>query len=211
MRGQLIVFEGADGSGTTSVSKAVCKALAEEGHTVRWQCEPTYSPIGALIRNMLRGEAAPTCDTAMMHLFMADRLDHLDKVIIPETDRGITVICDRFDVSTLVYQSVSALGIGVAKARMEAMYSAMRQDGLYVPDLVFLLDTDVEIMAERREHRGESEEIYETNEFQKKVVDLYRWWYSEDFYRGKKVRIDASQSLGDVIHACLRLLDFGYG
>src|SRR5215208_5930139 len=88
-RGRFIVVEGVDGSGSTTHTKLLAKALRKRGHKVHITCEPTTGPIGALIRQVLQkritmpGESGPRslAWSTMALLFAADRLDHLDSEI----------------------------------------------------------------------------------------------------------------------------------
>src|SRR5262245_48963099 len=115
-RGRFIVIEGVDGSGSTTHTKLLSKALKKRGFRVHITCEPTTGPIGALIRQVLQkritspGEAGPQSLgwSTMALLFAADRLDHLDSEVIPSLRTGEWVISDRYDLSSLAYQSLTA-------------------------------------------------------------------------------------------------------
>lgn len=104
-----IVFEGIDGAGTTTHSKALVERLNERGIPATWTCEPTKTPIGVFIRELFErkhGDQLPTWRT-MALLFQSDREQHcLDIAKLRETH---VVVCDRFILSTLVYQPLQAL------------------------------------------------------------------------------------------------------
>src|SRR5262245_58804737 len=115
-RGRFIVVEGVDGSGSTTHTRLLAKALRKRGHRVHTNCEPTTGPVGGLIRQVLQkritipGESGPKSLgwSTMALLFAADRLDHLDSEITPALRKGEWVISDRYDLSSLAYQSLTA-------------------------------------------------------------------------------------------------------
>jgi len=80
------------------------------------------------------GPMDPYAETA---LYLADRADHVSRVIRPALERGAIVICDRFADSTIVYQGYARR---LGETRVEEM-SRWAARGL-VPDLVFVLDLD---------------------------------------------------------------------
>lgn len=95
-----VVFEGLDGSGT-STQLAIIGAWLGCFTTF----EPTNGPIGALIREKLR-EGGFSNET-MALLFAADRKEHLEKEIEPRLARGEVVLCDRYVMSSLAYQTAA--------------------------------------------------------------------------------------------------------
>lgn len=104
-----IVFEGIDGAGTTTHSKALVERLQAREVPVVWTCEPTKTPIGLFIRELFErkhGDQLPTWRT-MTLLFQADREQHC-KEIAKLRDTHV-VVCDRFMLSTLVYQPLQGL------------------------------------------------------------------------------------------------------
>ncbi len=51
-----IVFEGLDGSGLTTHSRALEEWLQRQGYSVIWQDEPTPGVIGHLIREIMQSD-----------------------------------------------------------------------------------------------------------------------------------------------------------
>ena len=83
-----IVFEGLDGSGTSTQLTLIGDWLG-----CYTTSEPSNSSVGKFIRESLKtGELSPT---TMALLFAADRKEHLEKEIEPRLVRGEIVICDR--------------------------------------------------------------------------------------------------------------------
>ena len=137
--GHFIVIEGIDGSGTTTQCSILADRLTEKGLPVHTTREPSDGPIGVLIRQVLTGRvvvsgrqgARPFNWATMATLFAADRLDHLEAEVIPNLTDGVTVICDRYDHSSVAYQTVSGGGgedISELGARAQPTRQASRPD-----------------------------------------------------------------------------------
>src|SRR5690242_1367991 len=106
-----IVLEGIDGSGTTTQAARLAQTLQARGARVHATREPSTGPVGRLLRQALTGtlvaDERPVqldfCTLAL--LFAADRMDHVRREIEPALARGEVVISDRYDLSSLIYQS----------------------------------------------------------------------------------------------------------
>jgi dTMP kinase len=204
-RGRFIVVEGIDGAGSTTHSKRLSKVLRRRGDDVRLTCEPTAGPIGGLIRQVLQrrlfvpdatGPRAFAWST-MALLFAADRLDHLDSMIVPALRESATVISDRYDLSSLAYQSVTAPGgQDVVPWIRELNKRALR------PDLTIVIDGPAEVAAERRGSRGGSEELFENMEIQRRLAGVYA--RAEELIPGDRV-VHVS-GIGEVDEVGQRLL-----
>ena len=104
-KGKFIVFEGIDGSGKSTQIKLLYKYLTSKGVPCYTTFEPTDSPFGSLIRQCLSGRIE-TDDKTIAGLFVADRLDHLYNAkcgLIEKINSGITVLCDRYYLSSYAY------------------------------------------------------------------------------------------------------------
>jgi dTMP kinase len=175
--GRFIVLEGIDGAGTTTQTARLVERLRAEAPKtpVRATREPSDGPIGSLVRQVLTGRIvspggrAPGW-TTMALLFAADRMDHVESEIEPILSQGGVVVSDRYDASSLAYQSVSS-GRGGAQAVgwiRELNKHALR------PDLTIVIDLPSDLAAIRREVRGEAAQLYEQNEVQRALAEFYR-------------------------------------
>lgn len=203
IEGHFIVVEGIDGSGTTTQSAMLAEALRADGLPAHITREPSDGPVGVLIRQILTGRVvtpsshgarAPGWST-MATLFAADRLDHLEAEIIPNLADGVTVVCDRFDHSSVAYQTVSSGGgAEVSSWVLELNRQARR------PDLTLVLDVDPEVAAARRGLRSDVPELYEVGEMQ---AELARFYAKIDslFPNDTIVHVDANRSADDVATA----------
>jgi dTMP kinase len=106
----LVVFEGLDGSGKSRQVRRAASILRDAGHRVCLTGEPTGfkndkrpTAMGQLARSVLAGAAKVEDFRAFQLLNAADRLEHVATTIVPAWDRGEIVVCDRYDLSTLLY------------------------------------------------------------------------------------------------------------
>jgi len=197
--GRFIVLEGIDGAGTTTQTQRLVERLrADTKLPIKVTREPSDGPIGALVRQILTGRIispggrAPGWAT-MALLFAADRMDHVESEIEPFLGQGGIVVSDRYDASSLAYQSVSS-GRGGEKA-----VEWIRQLNRHAlrPDLTIVIDLQSDLAAARREVRGEPAQLYEQNEVQRALAEFYR-----DLARhmpdDKVVLVDGNGSIDDV-------------
>ena len=96
MKGLFISFEGNDGSGKSSVIKAVHKELIEQGYDVILSREPGGSKIAEKIREIiLDKDNLGMDDWTEALLYAASRREHLQKTVIPALEKGQIILCDR--------------------------------------------------------------------------------------------------------------------
>lgn len=174
--GVFLVLEGIDGSGTTTQAALLAEALRARGHEVVLTREPTSRAIGSLLRAALQhrltlpsGEPATLPPTSLALLFAADRLDHLAHVVEPALDRGAIVISDRFDLSSLVYQSATDPEGVKALEWLRSINGRARR-----PDLTIVVDVPAGVAEERRQRRGGEAELFEQRALQERLAESYR-------------------------------------
>jgi dTMP kinase len=162
MQGTFIVLEGPDGAGTTYHAEALAKALKARGREVLLTAEPTNGTIGNFIRRSLK-EGATLSPLALQLLFTADRAEHVESVIIPALDRGMTVISDRYIPSTLIYGEA----LDLPKEKLEIMNKKFIQ-----PDDLFLLLPPYDVLRDRIARR-DARDAFESDALQRKVYAGY--------------------------------------
>lgn len=173
--GHLVVLEGIDGSGTTTQAARLAERLRSERTAVRVTHEPSDGPVGTLVRQVLTGRVvvpggrAPGWAT-MALLFAADRMDHVESEIEPFVASGGVVISDRYDASSLAYQSVSS---GSESKEAVAWIRSLNRYARR-PELTIVLDVPADLAAERRLQRGEAAQLYDQSEVQRALAEFYR-------------------------------------
>ena len=92
-----ITFEGGEGSGKTTQSKLLVKYLNNHGTPAVWTREPGEPSLEVCnrIRDILLHGGNMNLHVEK-HLFMADRMHHVEKFIRPALEEGKIVVCDRY-------------------------------------------------------------------------------------------------------------------
>jgi len=211
IEGLFIVLEGVDGAGTTTHTALLAQALRGKGLPITTTREPSDGPVGVLIRQILTGRVVvpgisgnrPSSWSTMALLFASDRLDHLEATIHPNLMDGVTVISDRYDYSSVAYQSVTA---GEEPGTVEWVREINRHARR--PDLTIVLDVDPEEAAKRRKERQAGREIYDGSELQHQLASFYKD-IDQHFPDDPIVHIDAMRDIdavaADVLEAVREL------
>jgi dTMP kinase len=136
MSGALVTVEGVEGAGKSTQAARLADALRRDGREVVLTREPGGTELGRALRRMLLDESSPgpTPETELL-LYLADRAEHVRRVVRPAIERGAIVIADRFSDSTIAYQSS---GRGLARDIVGSIDEFAR--GGVVPALTFVLD-----------------------------------------------------------------------
>ncbi|MDR0718008.1 MAG: dTMP kinase [Treponema sp.] len=181
------VFEGADGSGTSTQLRLLEDRFEKAGERplppLFTTSEPTDGPVGRLLRSGLKGET-PLKSETIAYLFAADRNEHLfgPEGIAERCQRGELVVQDRYTASSLVYQGITC---------GDELPARLNRD-FPVPELLFYFDIDSET-AQKRMAERKTREIYEHLEFQIKVRERYKALLNSFEEAGSRlVVIDAS-------------------
>jgi dTMP kinase len=140
-----IALEGVDGSGKSTVGRALVdrlNALGEEAILVR---EPGGTVVGEAVRGLLL-DSDSLGVWAEVFLFAAQRAELASEVVGPALESGTWVVSDRTYYSSIAYQG-RARGLGVDKIR------TINETGLdgVLPDYVFVLDVDPDVALARQD------------------------------------------------------------
>lgn len=204
-----VTFEGIEGSGKSTAMRLLAAHLQERGHDPVLTREPGGSSLGRSLRPILLD--ARTCglsSRAEIHLFLADRAQHVAEIIRPALEAGQTVLCDRFSDSTLAYQGYGR-GHDLEHLRL---INAQAIGGL-APDLTFLLDLEASEGLERAGRRNraagtvvsEGRFDSESLNFHERVRKGYLALAQAEPERISV--IDASRQPEDVLFQCLSALE----
>ena len=189
-----VVFEGLDGTGTTSQIRLLREAFAARGRqdAVYFTCEPTDGSIGKLIREALSGAVGLDAQT-IAYLFGADRCEHIygKEGILEQLRTGKAVFSDRYLFSSLAYQ-----GLAAGKELAQAINAPFP-----LPEYLFFFDLPAKTAMERIEKRNIPREIYEKEAFQQKVAAEYQsifQYYTETEPDMRIIRIDAARTITEI-------------
>lgn len=209
IEGLFIVLEGVDGAGTTTHTGLLARALRKKGLPIHTTREPSDGPVGVLIRQILTGRVVvpgitgnrPSSWSTMALLFAADRLDHLEATIHPNLMDGVTVISDRYDFSSVAYQSITGGGDPETVRWVREINRHARR-----PDLTIVLDVDPSEAARRRKERSVGREIYDDLELQQQLAEFYRR-IDEHFPGENIVHVDSARPVEEVAADVLRAVE----
>lgn len=180
-RGLFVVFEGIDGSGSTTQGEHVSNLLRQKGRKVLFTHEPSGGPAGALIRLALAGrlvganfsfhdpaesdvDGGSSLDSrSLALLYAADRSDHTETQIRPSLQRGRSVVCDRYIMSSLVYQGLE----------FDLDWLLEINSGIITPDVTFFIDVPVRRAMIRMRRARWTKDLYEDQSQLERVRQKY--------------------------------------
>jgi dTMP kinase len=168
---RFITFEGGDGTGKTTQLKALESHLRDNGRSCISTREPGGTSLGKLIRQvLLEVGKQPIASPTELFLYLADRAQHVQEVILPAIDGGKVVLCDRYTDSTLAYQGYGR-GIDLDLLRQ---LNEFANRGVK-PDLTLLLDCPVELGLSRTTQRLSSADSARGREdrFEREKVEFH--------------------------------------
>jgi dTMP kinase len=162
----LIVFEGIDGSGKTTLSRLFLNYLLEKGVPAIWLREPTDSALGEKIRRVAQ-ENEHISPRQELDFFIEDRRWDVKNNIMPALDAGKTVVLDRYFYSNACYQGARGLDLD-AIIELNLAFAPR-------PDLTFIIDVDVDrALARIGSSRPEPAKLFEKKDFLLKVRANYK-------------------------------------
>lgn len=200
-RGAFITVEGGEGVGKTSSLAAIEADLKSRGLNVVVTREPGGTSLGESVRSwILDGDHGQLSAQVEALLMFAARSEHLEKLIRPEIERGVWVVCDRFTDATLAYQGG---GRGADKDFLRSL-SVTVQRGLE-PDLTILLDAPIDVGLARIADRPHDHFEREAESFFQRVRQSYLD-LAREFPNRIRV-VDATESQAEVQRTIEKLLE----
>lgn len=162
-QGKLIVIEGIDGTGKSTQASMLAEALKKQQHEVIESFEPTNGPWGSKLRKSATSGRLSIEEE--LELFIKDRQQHVEELIIPTIERGGIVILDRYYFSTMAYQGARGINPEDIRARNEAFAPA--------PDILLILDLPVDVALKRIGVRDGQANEFEKRESLQFCRDLF--------------------------------------
>lgn len=133
-RGKLIVFEGIDGTGKSTQIALLKDFLEGKGIKVVRSYEPTHGRWGKILRDSAQTGRLPIEEE--VDLFLKDRKDHVENLVLPSLGKGEWVLLDRYYISMMAYQG--------ARGQDAAEIRRLNEVFAPEPDLVIWLDIPVQ-------------------------------------------------------------------
>jgi dTMP kinase len=134
-----VCFEGIDGAGKSTQAGLLYESLSSSGLSVELVRDPGTTRLGQSIRQLILDCDEPITAASQALLFSAARAE-LSNYVQQRIDEGKIVICDRWLLSTLVYQA------GISEDLILAIFN----NTCLIPDMCVLLDIDPAAAESRR-------------------------------------------------------------
>jgi dTMP kinase len=166
--GKLITFCGLDGCGKSTMLRKLWSYLDEQGYELTLTKQPTdFVRQSAIFRTYMDSPVHDNYDYRSLSLLAAsDRVQHTNRVIIPELEEGKIVLSDRYFYSCLA--NLRARGYDDDQWIYDVASSIAK------PDLAIFLDTSVETAVARVRNRSAEKERYIDMDLQYKLKEQYR-------------------------------------
>lgn len=198
-KGLFITFEGADGCGKTTQIKLAAEYLKNKGYDVILTREPGAKGLGEQLREILLNYDGIVSDRCESFLFLADRAQHIDTIVVPAVDAGKIVLCDRHIDSTVAYQGYGR-GQDIEQINKLNMIATNNRK----PDLTIVFDIDVETSMSRVGNEKDRMESSGT-EFFNKVRHGYLEIAKQE---PQRVRVlDAAKSIEEIHESVIKLIN----
>ena len=191
MRGSFITLEGIEGSGKSTSLETITKTLSDHNINFILTKEPGGGPLGQDLRTLLLDKSSRISPDTELLLMMADRKDHIDNYVIPNLEKGIWIISDRYLDSTYAYQGG---GRQIDTSKIDKLVSLL---DLPIPDLTILFDLAPSIALKRAQKRSaldrfESEPI----DFHERIRSTYL--YLSELHSERFKLVDSSKEIIEV-------------
>ena len=198
-KGLFITFEGGDGCGKTTQLNLVAKYFREKGKVVLVTREPGSIGLGQKLRELILHYDEDIAPTAEAFLFLADRAQHVCKLIKPAIEQGKVVLCDRHTDSSVAYQGYGR-GENIEQIKN---FNNIATQGL-IPDLTLVFDVSEDIAQKRLGKEKDRMESAGRN-FHKRVREGYLEIAKQEPQRVRV--IDANLPIEDVFEQVKKIIN----
>jgi len=169
-----ISLEGSEGAGKSSLIESLIQSLKDANKEFVFSKEPGATEEGQSIRNILLDKSIDLDPYAETFLLLADRSQHVKKIIYPAIDKEIHVLTDRYIDSTYAYQGA---GRGINEDMLNYLFKMLN---FPIPDLTIFLDIPVIEGLERVQRRGEMDR------FEKEEITFFERIRESYLFRAKQ-------------------------
>lgn len=189
MQNRLIVFEGTDGCGKTTQMQLCYEWMQSLNLPVVMTHEPGGTEIGKTLREILLNKSLHK--VTELFLYLADRAQHIQEVIMPNLTEGNYVLCDRYVDSTFAYQGY---GRGIDTSLINQL-NQIATDGLKA-GLTLWIDVDVETGLRRKSAQGSLNRIEKEDiDFHEHIRSAYK---RRQFWQNSIIHVDGNKNKEDV-------------
>lgn len=156
-----ITLEGSEGAGKSTLIKRLEKYFLKRNVKFVFTKEPGGTKEGKELRKILLDKKIELDPLSETFLLLADRIEHVRKIINPALEENINVLSDRYLDSTYAYQGA---GRKINKAELDFLIKPLN---FPEPDLTIYLDLPVEEGLKRAKGRDI------LDRFEKEEIDFF--------------------------------------
>ena len=167
---RFIVFEGIDASGKGAQVDLLKKHLRKRDDVVFTFEHTRKGEWSRKLEDILHKRVAAPPAREIQMLFVLDRRDHLRKVVIPALEKGKTVFCDRYMLSTLAYGSLDP---SLHWKTLLEMHHEVIGDDFILPQKTLFFDVPVDVVLHRLDSYRDKKTIFEAQEKLTRIRDSY--------------------------------------
>ena len=196
LKGLLVAIEGIDGAGKSTQIPVIARFFESQGREVITTAEPTRGHWGQIIRSA-KTRLAPSEER---RLFVDDRKDHLESLVLPALERGAVVITDRYFYSSIAYQGTrrDAFDHNPSDAELALLQDEIgHENRAFAPEADILIGfrLDVETAFERMQAGRAALEPFETRQTLSDVARAFERIYTS---HPQAIVVDASRTIEQV-------------
>ena len=166
----LLVFEGVDGVGKTTLVNRLQRVLRSKGVRCRTASFPGKTPgtlgahVYALYHDPKKFNVSSISQTALQLLVTAAHVEAIELLVRPSLEKGITVILDRYWWSTWVYGKASGVTDSTLSKLIEIEEMSWND---HQPAALFFLTR----RTRSRKRKGDTKQDYQLNKLYKSLVE----------------------------------------
>ena len=193
-QGLFITFEGIDGCGKSTQVRRAARFLEDKKIPILVTREPGGTPIAEKIRDIiLSPDHDSMTNRCELLLYLASRAQHVQEKMRPALEKGVTVLCDRFQEATFAYQG---FGRGFLLSTVNQL-NQFSTNGLK-PSRTYIFDISIECAFSRMKKMVKVPDRIEksSKELYQKILEGYLKLASNEPSRIKI--IDGEESIGSI-------------
>lgn len=173
-----ITIEGPEATGKTTTIEHLKQKMPKKisGREVLFTKEPgsTHDEVCQTIRSTILNPKFDICDQTALLLFLADRSQHMHRVVLPALEQGSLVVSDRSSISTVVYHVAKMMTGLDCEIKHDFFYEFLDFAQVRAPDYCFITGADFTWTMSKLEERGGKDRIEQFGEdFHKNIHDLF--------------------------------------
>ena len=157
-KGKFITLDGIDGAGKTTQLAVIRDWFEQQNLPVYFTREPGGTIVGEKLRKIMLDKHTHISVMTETLLMFAARQQHLEEIILPNLEKGVHVVSDRFTDATFAYQGA---GRGVSLEKIECLERLVQED--FCPDLTILLDVPLSVSLSRIEQTRDKDRFEQEN------------------------------------------------